>query len=600
MSTTAQLFRQAVQAHQAGRLDEAEILYRNILQTDPRHHGAWHLLGVAAYQTQKPREAVEHIGTAIGLCHTEATYHRHLAAAYVALEDWQAARQSLEAVNRLIPGQFESCLQLGQVLTRLQSWDEAAFFLGQAVKLAPRNAAAWHELGLVCEHQGRRDDARAALKQSLQFAPSNPAVWNQLGTLWQEQGQLVEALTCYRSALEIDPRFAAAWANCGSIYQLQGDAREAANCYARALKIDPHHLNAWNNRGVILKDRGEFDEALECFEKCLTIQPDHADAHFNRSLLKLQQGDFHNGWEEYSWRWRMPTFGRPPTNFPSWGGPATNAAHVWLFAEQGLGDEIQFAGCFADLVERRIKCTIECDSRLQPLFERSFPSLTFVSRPAEAQAISRFPSETVQAPIGDLPKWFRTDEPSFPRHAGYLIADTALREPWRSRVRTGGEAKLNVGMSWQGGKDPIARRQRSTSLSDWEPLFQQAEIEWWNLQHGSCRDEWNEFRDIRRLNSLRPTPDFDPLQEQEPLAALIAELDLIISIDNAVVHLAGALGRPAWVLLPAVADWRWQLDRDDSLWYPSLKLFRQKSPQNWADVFREVALLLDRRSASKG
>ncbi|MDA0835684.1 MAG: tetratricopeptide repeat protein [Planctomycetota bacterium] len=595
MSATDSLFHQAIQVHQAGRFDDAAALYQQILATSPHSHRAWHLLGVAAYQAQKPQEAIECIGTAIGLCETEVTYHRHLAAAYVVLEAWTDARHTLETVNRLAPGEFETCLQLGQVLTRLHDWDEAANYLEHAVKLSPQQATAWQELGRVREHQGRLHEARCAWKQSLQLVPSNPSAWNQLGTLWQAEEHFAEALDCYRSALERDPHFAAAWANCGSVCQLLGNTDEAANYYDRALLIDPRHLNAWNNRGVILKHRGAFDEARACFDRCLSIQSDYADAHWNRSLITLQQGNFRDGWDEYSWRWRTPSFGEPTTNFPPWGGPATNAGHVWIFAEQGLGDEIQFAGCFADLVAQNIPCTIECDRRLRSIFERSFPSLRFVSRPVEADIVHQLPAETVQTPLGDLPRWFRSDEPSFPRHQGYLVADATLRTHWRERLNKDRDA-FHIGISWRGGKDPIARQQRSTTLSDWAGLFQLEGIRWWNLQHGSCRDEWEAFCNANDSTAFSPTPQFDPLHDQESLAGLIAELDLIISIDNAVVHLAGALGRPTWVLLPEVSDWRWLLDRNDSPWYPSLRLFRQTRSNDWSDLFRRVASLLSERS----
>ncbi|MFN0195657.1 MAG: tetratricopeptide repeat protein [Planctomycetaceae bacterium] len=584
-------FDQAVEAHRRGQWQQADGLYRTALVADPTYHPAWHLLGVASFQSQKPRQAVDYIRHAIDLCDTDATYHHHLAAAYVALEDWPEAAASLQAVNRLTPDRHEICYQLGQVYGRLRNWSAASAILTHAVKLNPSHAPSWFELAHAQEQLGQREHARLSLQEVLSLIPDDVPAWSRLGTMWQADGHYNDALACYRTAIQFNPLCLPAWTNTGSIHHIQGDIDKALACYDRALQIEPQHADTWNNRGVLLKEQGQLDQASQCFERALAADPDHVDAHHNRSLLRLSTGELINGWEEYTWRWKLPEFGHPSTTFSPWQGPDSNAAHVWFYAEQGLGDEILFAGCFADLVERRINCTIECDARLLPIYARSFPSLRFVSRPANEQSIAQLPRDSVQSPLGDLPKWFRSNFESFARQKTYLHADAHLRAHWRDHLhRT--KVTHRIGIAWQGGKDPIARRHRSTNLADWQSLFQIDGIAWWNLQHGPERHAWDRLRREGNLTSLQPTPACDPTQDLESFAALLAELDLIISIDNSTVHLAGALGRPTWVLLPAVADWRWFLDRNDSPWYPSLTLLRQAEPGNWNDLFHKVSNLL--------
>ena len=541
MDTLSNTLHRALAYHQAGDLDAATHLYQQVLRIDPSHADALHLMGVTAQQTNHPRVAIDYIGRAIAVRPEAAEYHNNLAAA-------------LRADGRL---------------------PEAADSWRQALAINPLLGEAHYNLGITCRELG--DDSTAA--------------------------------ACYRHALSIDSHNAEAHNNLGIILKEQGQLAAARDCYDAALRICPDHAAVHNNLGIVLMDLRELDAARDHFEQALALDPDYADAHFNRALLWLLTEDFRRGWSEFEWRWRNQLSPRLFSQ-PRWNGNVSANETVFIYAEQGLGDEIMFASCIGDLVERNVNCLIECDGRLWPLLARSFPGMRFIARQDSGEGSPRpiaannppmppaRPQFDRQLPIGSLPSLFRGNAESFPTRGRYLNPDPQRLRKWQARYAKLGNGPV-IGVSWRGGGTPETRRRRSISLDDWRALFALPDVQFVNLQYGDCRAEIAAAQ-ARWGITLHDWPDANPVADLDDFAAQIAALDLVISADNSTVHLAGGVGTPVWVLLPMASDWRWGLHRTDSLWYPSVRLFRQGRQDDWSGVFTTVRRALETFAHTRG
>jgi hypothetical protein len=276
------------------------------------------------------------------------------------------------------------------------------------------------------------------------------------------------------------------------------------------------------------------------------------------------------------------------TSLPCWNGEPLDGKNVLVCAEQGIGDQIMFASCLPDLISRINHCVVECESRLVPLFERSFPGTSAIPRHGgnQLERTAVLSTLDVHVPLGSLPRYFRRDIRAFTAHDGFLKVDHDRRDNWRERFASVGEG-LRIGVSWRGGSKGKEARQRSTLLSQWWEICSVTGTHFINVQYGDCRAELAtaEQQGIK----IHHYEESDPLKDMDDFAALLQALDLVISVDNATVHMAGALGVPVWTLLPYVADWRWLRDRSDSPWYPSMRLFRQPTLGDWNNVFVKAA-----------
>ena len=334
----------------------------------------------------------------------------------------------------------------------------------------------------------------------------------------------------------------------------------------------------------VFLDVGQTEDCLTQFENVIQQHPDEVDAHFHRALAWLTLGQFDRGWDEYEWRWQKKP--RPYEKLaPEWAGESLVGKSILVYAEQGIGDEILFASCLSDPISQSADCHLECDPRLVPLFQRSFPTLQVFAKTNNLQA-DELPVVDYQTAIGGLPRFSRKSEDAFPREKQFLVPDSEQRGFWKERLSELGDG-LKVGISWQGGKDLRVRRARSIGLELWQPLISTADVSFIDLQYGSSSTKLSQTeRDC--WDSLHRWPEIDPLKNLDEFAALISGLDLVISVANSTVHFAGALGVTCWSLLPHSASWRWSISREDSYWYPSVKLFRQSTPRSWSPVLEQV------------
>jgi len=478
-----------------------------------------------------------------------------------------------------------ACRELGRV-------DEAERYYRQALKIQPRMAAAHNNLAILLKERRRYDDALLHARQALELKPGFTEGHNTLALIHYERGELETAEAHFREALALDPDYAAAHSNITIVLVDLHRFDEAEKHCRIALTLGSGFAAAHANMGMLLHVRGDTQEAIRWYERALELSPKEASARFNRALAFLQLGDYREGWANYDHGFRANQRVARAFGLPDWDGQPLADKGVLVYAEQGVGDEIMFASCMPDLLESAARCAIECDPRLAPLFARSFPHARVhgLKRDADKAWAKDSGDLDYQIAIGSLPRIFRLQESSFPEKNAFLQADSARVEHWRERLSALGSGPY-IGISWRGGRRARERSERSMVLEDWGRLLGSVDACFVNLQYGPTAD------DIAALQAdcgvrLHAFPEIDPLRELDDFAALIRALDVVVSVDNSTVHLAGALGVPTVVLLPFVPDWRWQLERPDSPWYQSVRLVRQQVWGEWEPVLQEVASLL--------
>jgi tetratricopeptide (TPR) repeat protein len=511
MATPSEAMATAKAHHQAGSLQEAEQVYRQILAAEPTNVDAWHLLGVVAWQLGEPEAAAECIG--------------------------------------------------------------------RALELKPDYAEGHNSLGIVLQAQGRLEEAVARYRRAVELDPLASESHYNLGLALQEQEKLDDAAECYRRALDARPDHAEAYNNLGNILKEKGDLDEAIACHRRAAELKPEFAEAHYNLANALQEKRQWEEAAACYERALALRPDFADAHNNLSRMLLLLGDFERGWAEYEWRWETGQLQPREFSQPKWDGRTLKDGAILLHAEQGLGDTLQFIR-YAPLVKERVGTVLfECERALLPLLSTCPGIDRFIEEGTQ------LPAFDVQALLLSLPGIFQTRLESIPSTTPYLFADSALVARWSDQLKD--VRGFRVGINWHGRSGRGAHLQRDIPLDCFAPLAEVPSVRLVSLQKESGSGE---------LAALKARfPIFDPGADVDTrngafmdTAAIMMNLDLVITSDTSVAHLAGALGVPVWVGLAFAGDWRWLLDRNDSPWYPTMRLFRQSQARNWAPVFEEM------------
>ncbi|HEX4070186.1 MAG TPA: tetratricopeptide repeat protein [Planctomycetaceae bacterium] len=559
----ADMVRDAVAFHKEGRLDEAAAVYEAVLRMEPRNADALHLLGAIDHQRGDHERAVTRIRQALAIYGPRSNYLSNLGI-------------GLRALGRTA---------------------EAIDALRRAAELDPTSADIQFNLGNACQAAGEFAQAVEAFRAAVARNPHNAAAWSGWGEALRETRDFDESRRCHERAISLSPRSADVHFNLGLTCRDEGKAAEAADCFLRALALRPDFTDAHVALGNLREDVGDFGRAVASYDRVLRLQPQLTAAQFNRSLALLRQGRLAEGWDAYESRWRHN--GKPRLFAESeWDGSLAKDKTILVYSEQGVGDEILFASCFRDIIERTGVCLIECEPRLVRLFTRSFPNARFFARTGlvDPSQVRDLPPFDVQIVAGSVPRRLRRSLDSFPIHSGYLTPEPRQVDEWRTRFERLGSG-LVVGISWRGGKDAAIRRRRSTALAQWAPLFKIPGIAFVNLQYGDCAADIADCaRDFGV--TLHTWEDADPLHDLDGFAAQIAALDLVVSVDNATVHMSGALNTPVWTLLPFSGDWRWFSQGDESPWYPSVRLFRQTSFRemalgDWNEVFHRVSQALE-------
>jgi Flp pilus assembly protein TadD len=492
------------------------------------------------------------------------------------LDDCVAAcRQALR-----LKGDFaEAYSNLGNALGRMGQLDEAIAACRQALRFKPALAAAHFNLANALAAKGSFDEAISACRQTLRLRPDFAEAHSNLGNLYTEKGQLDQAIAAYRHALRLNPDLVKVHSNLGSALRDNGQLDEAIAACRQALQLDPDYADAYCNLGRALCDKGLLDQSIAASQQAIRLAPNHAESHWNYALSLLLQGDFARGWPEYEWRWQTKRSSWPRRNFtqPQWDGQNLNGQAILLHAEQGIGDTIHFVR-YAPLVARRGgRVIVRCQPDLARLFKSS-PGLGQIIASNEP-----VPPFDVYCPLLSLPLVFKTDLQSIPASVPYLKADDQLIEAWKRRLDAAPN-RFRVGLVWAGNPGFKGDRMRSLTLETLAPFAAVPGVTFFSLQKGSACDQANHPpRGMQLTNLGRELKDF------ADTAAVMSLMDLIVTTDTSMPHLAGALGRPVWLMLQFVPDFRWMLQREDCPWYPTMRLFRQRSLGDWPDVIRRVA-----------
>ncbi len=442
-------------------------------------------------------------------------------------------------------------------------------------------------LGVVLQEQGRLADAAQSFRRALALDPDFAEGHYALGTVLQEQDDPEGAMAGFRRATDLKPDYVEALNGLAIGLQKQGNPAEAIETFERALRINPQFAEAHNNLGNLYHREGRPEDAMASFRRAIKIAPDYAEAHRNYSQVLLLAGRLDEGWPESRWRWKCKDFPSEKRAFPQapWSGEPVNGKKVLVWGEQGVGDEVHFAAMVGDLMEAGADVVLESDPRLVPLFGRSFPGAHCVPRETPPAPATNSQDIDFQAPSGNLGAWLRPDLESFPDQASYLVADQDRTGGLRSKYLDG-EKETLVGIAWI-SKNPEVGKEKSMLLEDWRRLAEIPGIKFIDLQYGDTGEERAAFEKDTGVAILHDD-SIDQMADLDAFAAQVAAMDLVVSVSNTTVHIAGALGVPTWVLLNAVALPVWMLDRDDSPWYPSLRLFRQAEAGDWADVIERV------------
>jgi len=528
-------------------------MYEKILTQDPKHSDSLHLLGMAFYQSGRQELAAEFVEKAIALNDTVAAYHSGLGAI-------------LQTQGRLL---------------------EAAAQYERSLEIDPNSAAAHINFGTVLHVLGRLEEATEHFERALSLKPDSPELLINFGNLLQAQGRKAEAAARYTTALALNPRSTEAHFNLALILHSQDKFSEAAAAYERALEITPGCVQAHYNLSHALRAQADWKGALSECRRTLVLQPDHAEARFSESLAQISEGDFSSGWSNYESRWKSLEHDTPMRDYlqPLWTGERLPTGRLLIWGEQGVGDEVMFAGLIPDVVRAGNSCILDCDSRLNALFTRSFPDVQVVSGYHSSQGGQL--DIGAHLPAGSLPSFFRTTESAFSANTSpYLRSDPNRKQTFRDRYSDG---RRLIGIAWH-TKNKKTGRFRSVDLSLFRSLFDLSGVQWVSLQYGD-----HDALEAQVADADAPIivdRSVDQLTDIDSFAAQIATLDLVVTIDNSTAHLAGALGVPTFVLLPFASDWRWLQKREDSPWYPTVRLFRQPSPGDWDSVVEKIRTVI--------
>jgi len=575
--TLPQAMQHALDAFQRGDTAEADRLCRLLLGVQPDYFDALFLAGLIAEQAGKAEQAVEFLSKAVTANPNvaEAYYNRGVALGHAGRRDEAVA--SYDQAIALKPDYADAFFNRGAVLAELGRAAQAVESYDRAITFNPGFAEVHSNRGIALDHLQRYEEALASYDRAIALKPDYARAYNNRGVALARMLRHADALASYERAVALRPDFVDAYTNLGIALAELDRPAEALRSYERAIALDPRYAEAFYNRGNALRDLNRHSEAIESYERALALKPDYAAAHWNLADCCLLLGDFKRGWQEYEWRWKLEQRDSARRDFqqPLWlGDEALEGRTILLHSELGLGDTLQFGRYATEVAALGAKVVLEVQPSLLALLAGLEGVALAVPRGAP------LPAFDCHCPLMSLPLAFKTDLTSVPARIPYLRSDPERVAAWRGRL--GDADKPRVGVVWSGSM-ALRNDRRSMALREMLPLIGEW-AEWVSLQkelresdlvplaaHPALRDvgaELNDFADT---------------------AAVIELMDVVVTVDTSVVHVAGAMGKPVWILLPFNPhDWRWMLDREDSIWYPTARVFRQPANGDWPSVVSRV------------
>ena len=563
------------------------------MRADVRGAGAMIAAGllkdaVALRQHARYAEAERSLLRAINLEHDFAAAHFELGLTYRDMGQLEDAADYLQLAVHFVPDLVAAWFELGTVLAQLRRVDAAQAAYREVLARDARHAAAWLNLGNLRKAGDDLDGAIECYRNAVACEPALADVHCRLGYALYKAGRYAEARPGFDAALALSPDMVEAHHNLGLLLLETGHAADALQRFERVLAIDPDIVESQACVAHALRDLGRLDEALAQYDAVLARHPGFTDAVVNRSYALLMREDYAAGWAAYERRFACGAIEPRGFAFKPWQGENLAGKRILVFAEQGLGDEIMFASCVPDLLETGAQCVLECNTRLAALFRRSFPQAHVhgAAKNDDKAWVEKMPPIACQVAIGSLPHYFRRARADFPARMGYLAADKQRSEFWRAQLAVG--FAVRVGIAWRGGTPRSRQFTRSTALAQWLPMLRLPGAAFHALQYG---DIAHELSALRKEGVTIANPG-NAMHDLDELAAFISALDLVVTIDNTVAHLAGALGKPVWTLLPVSPEWRYPRRGAAMPWYPSMRLFHRAHGEGWEPVIERVTMEL--------
>ena len=649
-------FRDAQALHKAGDVQAAAALYESLRRKIPDQPELLYLLGAAYVRLERPRDAVPLLERSLALRPDHTPAMEMAGSAWIKLQNPIGALEYFERAAKLRPSATDALCRLGSTLVAcnrpsdaadafqrvlaidpndpeamtgeaqalhcaghrvdaearlrrcinvnptyaqgytilggllvdIERFTEAEHVLRKCLVACPGHAGAQHYLAIALHRQGKLQDAELAYREALTAGASGAIVFVQLGDALTDLGQLDEAESILTGALTRFANDAGLLTGLGRVAELRGDLDKAIAFHNRAIAADSDHADAFINRGNAWKFSGDFKSALADYDAALALDSSLSAAAANRGMTLLTLGRLSEGWPAFRSRIKARAGSVNLGGPTKWDGSPLDGKKILVWTEYGLGDEILFAGLLPELIAATASCTLVCSPRLVTLFRRAFPDATV--HPLGDPIDGDF---DVRLPLTDAAQWLRPSLDSFPAHNGYLKADPNIVERLRNRYRQTVSQRL-VGLSWYSGGGIGTAPFKSIALGQWLPILKISGLKFISLQYGDCESDVQTVKQVNDID-IHLDREIDSSGDLDVFAAQVTAMDLVISVSNTTVHVAGALGIPVWALVPKGpgAHWYWFQDRTDSPWYPSLRIFRQPSRGHWNQSITEVAAHLE-------
>jgi tetratricopeptide (TPR) repeat protein len=652
----AQIFAEAVTLHRTGRLPEAETLYRQALQNNPNNADALQMLGLLAHQVNRPEAAIELIERSLALAPNNPFAVCNLAEIKRSIGQFPAAIELFKRAMTLDPTLGAAHVNMAMVLHQLGRLPEALPYAQRGVELSPQDFNAQRVFGVILLHSGRAMEASHFLQEAVRLNPRDAVALSSLGICYERLERMDLALTAHRKAVSMTPDHVPALMNYGltlgrldqftdaeavfrKVLQIAPDLGEALECLAgaqlslkhheesvatckKAIELNPKSTIAYATLGEALMNLGRFDETIELMQKITTIQPSAAvyqswsnalvrsghpeeglvmiekslsmepenpTFHFNRSIILILLGRLAEAWPEYEWRWKQPRVAGRAYKYssPIWDGAPLNGRRILLFAEQGLGDTVFFGRYATRVAERGGQVMLRVQPELKDLV-RSIPGVSQVVGDNEP-----VPEHDVHLPIMSLPRIFETSLETIPVEMPYIKTDPVRSAYWREQFAQRGD-RMKVGLVWEGGAFQPENFLRSASLAAYTPLGAVEGVSFYGLQKGTAEVQAKNPPAGMDFTNLGPR-----IKDFSDTAAIVENLDLLISIDTSVVHIAGALAKPVWMLMAFTPGHMWMYKREDTPWYPTFRIYRQPAFKDWDSVVERIKRDLTREVARR-
>jgi tetratricopeptide (TPR) repeat protein len=571
------------------RYDQAASLYESAFLKNPSPDTAYYL-GVAYNNSGRRKEARQWFQATLGLDKGHFESHCALGAIGLSENDNEMAQLHYAAAVETRHDAWDAHSNLGIAFYRTGRNEDAIDCFQLAHHFRPGVASTWHNEGLAQHAIGKHAAARACFEKALEQQPGSVDLLESLAVTYQCEGRFEEAVKKHLEALAIEPDRQDVLNNLGLAFREMGRFSESIETLQESLLVAPSSLSTRSNLGLALRDSGDVEGAMALFDQVLLEDPEFEDARWSASVTRLFLGDYERGWEDYEKRWTRKESLQRPFRFPAWLGQPLTGRSLLVFGEQGLGDQIMFASCLGEVIGEARSVVVECSTRLEKLFARSFPAADVHGSDLELAIeipgwMKAMPPFDFQIAIGSLPYHFRKDRESFPRHEGYLKADPERVAYWRQRLAQLGPG-TKVGISWQGGAKMTRRYLRSMSPLELAGTVARVGAHCISLQYTNCADD---LESLRTEHGIHVHHWEEAIKDYDETAALVCALDLVVSVCTSVIHLTGALGRPLIVMAPAAPEWRYGRSGDGMPWYPSARLIRQARAGDWNDVLRQVS-----------